>query len=258
MKGISIVMAYYNRRELLLNTLETINNSKYRFQHQVVIVDDASNERNRVDDLAYFKDLDVKIVVIPPEEKTWHNTCIPYNIGFSVAKYDRIIIQNAECMHIGDVIKYTLDNLRDNLYLSFSCYSVDKTILESINLLSLDSERYSEEISKLIQPTNDAHPKDDCENGWYNHSIYNPCAYHFCTALMKKDLDELGGFDERYADGLAYEDVEFLRRVRGKGMEVKIIDDPFVIHQAHTKTDYTGKKDLFNRNLHLFHTGEII
>lgn len=36
----------------------------------------------------------------------------------------------------------------------------------------------------------------DC---WYNHSVTNPKGYHFCSAITRKNLYDLGGFDERFA-----------------------------------------------------------
>ena len=57
--------------------------------------------------------------------------------------------------------------------------------------------------------------------------------YHFCSAMTKEDLDDLGGFDMRYAQGVGYDDNDFIYRVRLKGMTTKIIDNPFVIHQYH-------------------------
>jgi hypothetical protein len=71
--------------------------------------------------------------------------------------------------------------------------------------------------------------------------------------MLKKDLEDIGGFDERYAPGLAYEDDEFLARVKRAGIEVRIIDDPFVIHQKHKRTDYgswTKPQYLLNKTLY--------
>ena len=109
---------------------------------------------------------------------------------------------------------------------------------------------------KSIRPFNNARPSADCQNGWYNHSKHNPCALHFCTAITKKDLEKLGGFDERYAGGIGYDDLDFINRVRGR-LKVKMIDSPFAVHQAHTPTDYKGNYELFMRNQKLYSTGKL-
>ena len=56
------------------------------------------------------------------------------------------------------------------------------------------------------------------KGGWYQHSILNNRCLNFCTAITKKDLLELGGFDERFSNGLAYGDNEFILRITRKNM----------------------------------------
>jgi GT2 family glycosyltransferase len=71
---------------------------------------------------------------------------------------------------------------------------------------------------------------------------------------MKTDLDKVGGFDERYAKGISYDDDDFLYRVNDKGLSIKIVNDPFVIHQYHPPFTYKkeGWQDLHTINKNLF------
>jgi len=255
---VSVVMTYHNRRRLLISTLKTIATSSMRSQLEVIVVDDGSNEEQRIEALNGISGLVMKIIRIEPENKTWHNSCVPFNMGFEAATGDIIIYQNAECLHMGDVVKYAAENINEGKYISFACYSADIMALHEINKVNMRKPDYISKINAIIQPTVNAHPANDCLNGWYCHSMYNPCAFHFCAAISQSDLKALGGFDNRYAGGLAYEDMEIIRRIRGRGMSVKIIDEPFVVHQAHEPTDYAGKRKYFLRNQHLYHTGQIL
>jgi GT2 family glycosyltransferase len=212
-------------------------------------VDDGSNDENKLDDLQ--SKLNLKIIRIKPENKTWMNSSVPYNIGFKQATGEIVIIQNAECMHMGDIIDYAINNVIENRYISFACYSVDANKLSQIDNIDNGSNIINETL-KIIEPINNRNPIDDCENGWYNHAKYNANGLHFCAAITKKNLNELGGFDEKYAHGIAYEDNDFMYRILKKGMEVKIIDLPFAIHQAHAKTDYTGKREFFLKNQKIY------
>lgn len=73
--------------------------------------------------------------------------------------------------------------------------------------------------------------------------------------MLREDLERVGGFDERYAPGLAYEDDEFLARVKRAGIKVEIIDDPFVVHQKHKRTDYgVGHRREYLMNKTLYET----
>lgn len=115
-------MGYYNRKKQLITTLETIKKSKHK-DFSVIIVDDASNEEHKLNDIIDNYDFPIKLIRIEPKNKTWKNSCIPYNIGFKHADGDIIIIQNPEVCHIGDVMSYVNDNLEKDQYITFSCYA---------------------------------------------------------------------------------------------------------------------------------------
>jgi GT2 family glycosyltransferase len=229
---ISIVMAYHNRRNQLLKTLDSI---RYFGNPEIIIVDDASDER--IDDIR-----DITLIRIEPEQKKWVNSCIPYNIGFAKAKGDVIIIQNPECIHIGDILKYT-ENLKEGIVFSHGAYSLD---------YHLDYEGYDFDSLKYLIMKEPQRCQIE-HHGWYNHSKYRPAGYHFCMSMTRTDLEKLGGFDETYAKGVGFEDDDLVRRIKKAGMNLQIIDDPFVIHQKHKRTNYMGiwDKRMLNNDLFL-------
>lgn len=199
--------------------METIQKSRIK-DYEVIIVDDASPNP------VYCPK--AKIISIPKKDKWWHNPCIPYNMGFKEAKGDIILIQNPECMHVGDVLKHVTNVMRPNLYLSFACYAINE---KQTNFLRM---------GRMPVIENRVFGKD--KNGWYNHPEHRPKAYHFCSAIMKADLDKIGGFDERYANGVAFDDDAFIRSIKRAGMDVEIPINPYVIHQFHTHFQYDDPK----------------
>jgi GT2 family glycosyltransferase len=89
----------------------------------------------------------------------------------------------------------------------------------------------------------------DGDDGWYNHSNYRPEAFHFCSAITKKDLYDLGGFDERYADGYAWDDNELVHRIKLKKMNIDFIDNKVALHLWHYGNDENRTTfDLHSRN----------
>jgi glycosyltransferase involved in cell wall biosynthesis len=239
---ISIVTAYHNRKNLLINTLKSISKSKHN-DFEVIVVDDASSEEHRVEDLLKEYSF-MKLIRLEPENKWYVNSCIPFNIGFKETSGDIVILQNPECFHTDDIISYTANNLNEDDYFAFGCYSLDEN---KTKIISDNTENYKDFNFNLRGA---AFNGDDA---WYNHSIYRNVGYHFTSAIYKKKLDELGGFDERYAKGIEYDDNEFLHRVK-KICNVRIVDEPLVFHQYHGDSSKRPNfMELSNMNKDLYH-----
>ena len=89
---------------------------------------------------------------------------------------------------------------------------------------------------------------------WFNHPNLRPMRYHFCSCLTRDNLIDLGGFDERYADGYCWDDNEFLHRIIKKGLETVIVgpEHGFVVHQWHEKGPLRGACPQWHANRWLF------
>ena len=232
-------MAYYDRRIQLIKTLESIKGSSYdKSKLEIIIINDASDLISDIKDI--FSDLTIIICNVKNKQKTWVNCCIPYNIGFNMVKYDKVIIQNPESYHNGDILAYVDSNLTDKNYITFGCYS-------------LSIEEFKDNNYQNIV-FNNGLPEYTCESGWYNHTQYNPKYYHYCSAISYDNLCKLKGFDETYKNGIGYDDNEFLHRIRLLGLDISIVDNPFVFHQWHGSTyhfDISYPKEFIDNNKRL-------
>lgn len=234
---ISIVTAYYNRKELFRKTLSSIARFKYSESIEFIAVDDGSDDEERIEDLQKEFPF-LKVIRLEKKDKWYQNSCIPFNEGFRHAKGNKIIIQNPECYHFDNVIEYTSQSLKDNDYLSFSCFALDKSTTDGHKIF------YPESIIQDRISNPKPHVSTINGNIWYNHSLHKPEAYHFCVALTKNDLDKLQGFDELLSLGIAYDDNEFVRRVK-KMFSIKFVDEILVLHQNHynpQSTSYDNRK----------------
>ena len=240
---ISVVLAHYNRKNLLLKTLKSIETSEHVDDIEVVIVDDVSSEEHRLDDIVNNYDFKINLINQRAEDKNYVNPCVPYNIGFKEAKADVILIQNPECYHVGDVISHALSNIKDDNYIAYATYALNKRDTEELGSKQI---KLTSQISKGSQ-----------QEGWYNHSTINPRPLHFASCITKKNLTELGGFDEAYANGIGFDDDEFLLRIRQKGLDVQICDSPLVLHQNHYNEESyehqsSRNPDLLKRNADIY------
>jgi len=244
---LSIVTAYYNRKELFLKTLDSIQVSERVDDIELIVVDDASEDSERLEDIQDNYKFPIRIIRQEPEDKNYINPCIPYNLGFPKAKGDLVLIQNPECFHVGDLISTALEKTTDENYIVFAAYALSKEDTEALG-------KEGKQVTLLNKASNGGQ-----DEGWYNHSIINPRPLHFASCITKKNLEDLGGFDEAYADGIGYDDDELLMRIKDKGLKVEICDNPLVLHQNHYNEDAFENKfklspELFHKNRELYLT----
>jgi len=237
---ISIVMAAHNRRQQLINTLNSIA-YYYSDPIEVIVMDSTDDPNETIDDLAYGYLFPVNII---KKNVEWVNPCVAYNIGFDKAKGDIIIIQNAESLHVGNILKYAKDNVSDGLYITFGAYSLDRSLGE------VDFVKQKDSLRSMVLGAKDTYL--NVHSGWYNHSKYRPVKYHFCAAITRHDLERINGFDERYGMGVAHDDCEILVRLENAGIKTTIVDDPFVIHQWHKRTNAKRRDPLWQKNFQLY------
>jgi GT2 family glycosyltransferase len=244
---ISIVTAYYNRKNLFYQTLLSISKSKFK-DIELIAVDDCSSPKHRLEDLTdEFSFL--KIIRLEKEKKWYINPCIPFNIGIREAKGDIIILQNPECFHVHDVISYINENVNDSNYISVSAYGLDPALT---TILPEHNKRGT--VPSLLQSLPQQPYRGWTSIGWYEHSIYRPVYFHFCSAITADNMKKLNGFDERYGNGIGYDDNEISSRIRRMGLNMIIEDKISVMHQYHSTVNWNlpRAEELTEKNRLLF------
>ena len=237
MQKITIVTAYYNRKTQFVHTLKSI--SKYP-NYEIIVVDDCSDEDQRLEDLV--SQYPIKLIRLEKENKWYINPSVPFNIGIRAISEDTdiVVLQNPECYHVHDILSYVDINLSESNYLTFGAYNLNKT----------NTKKLYDCIDFNILPR-----KNNIKyGGWLNHSIYRLSYFHFCSAITKNNLDLLGGFDEKYALGIGYDDNDFVRRIRKLGLKIDIVDDKIVYHQYHDNCFlHESHEDLAAKNKEVYY-----
>lgn len=213
---IVIVMTYYERQFQLNKTLLSLLNSEHK-DFEVVIVDDASPSDILLSKLPY------SATVIKIKDKKWTNPEPAYNIGIAEAirrGAEIVILQNAECYHVGDVISYA-ERVTPESYISFGAYSIDSEVTFG-----------NQNIHDVISANNFGAVANGT-NSWYNHPQHRPVGYDFCAAITVENIKKLNGYDERLSDGYSYGDDYLIARILMMGLKVEITESPFVVHQWH-------------------------
>ena len=264
---ISIIIGYYNRKKQLLYTLKTINNSSYK-NIEIIIVDDCSDNPTDILNNSDFENLNmnIKLISIKKHEKTWINPCIGYNRGILESTGDIIILQNAEVCHIGDCITYVINNLNKNNWLTFNCYGLNN-FQDNEYIYSHNNNEIYKYLNKLWKERNNYsivpggnNTFKDSVGGWLNHFLYHFTAYHYFGAIFRDDLINKmgGGFDLDYANGICFDDNDFIKRLIVNNFEFKTNtfseSEPYVIHLFHEKSNniIENKEEKWNINKKIY------
>ena len=239
--GISVVIAAYNRKAQLPVTLKSLSESEHP-NFEVIIVDDASDEDQAVKDFIIPSeyDFDVKVITVSEQEKTWVNPSVAYNIGIRYATKEVILLQNAEVMHVGDILTFTAENIQPRDWLTFNCYGLNSKTTEAVYR---GQKIRSDDVLKLSQRIGgNSVARDDVE-GWLNHFERHFVAYHYCGAIFREDLmrDLDGGFSKSFENLIGGDDDHFVKLLIHLKYNFKIsafnASSPFTIHLHHEKSE---------------------
>jgi len=203
-KTISIVMTSANRSKQTYFTLQTMANSINKNIH-VVIVDDSDADPIHEDVLKSYP-FTIDFIKIDRATKCWHNPLVNYNIGFRFIKGGKVVIQNAEVCHVGDLLQFINNSVcEDNKYYVFdvkaSRYFDTNEQLYVSSLQSIDI--YNEDLFAI----------------WYQSAGFNR-KFHFLTALTKNTFDKINRFSYDLTMGSCYDDDEFLLKIIARNIHI--------------------------------------
>lgn len=257
--SISIVMTTNNRVRQTLYTILTISHSKFN-DVEIILVDDSSTPILH-EQLSKYG---VTITYIRLHNKFWVNPCANYNIGLSYARSNKIIIQNSEVCHIGDVLSYVSKNLTEDNYIIFDTLTALKMELndEIYNAKECYEKIIEIAMSRLSQKSRARHGISMIGSMWYTwaqHHTFNNWGLNYLIAVHKKNLLKMGnGFDFEFMNGSCYDDGEFIFRINNvlnlpihyvNSKNTKIMG----IHQCHSKNVLSGVYTGCGINEFLYH-----
>lgn len=225
---ISIVMTASDRSKQTYFTISTIAASKNKNIH-LVVVDDSTEDSLNQESLEKYG-IYTDFIRIKRDKKFWVNPCVNYNIGFLFMKGERVMIQNAEVCHIGDI----LESVRENHNPSYFVFNVTS----SRNLET------NEKIYALEDVTYVGTHKEEFCGDWLQHHTKMDRGYHFLSFTSRKNIETIKGFSWDYSFGIWYDDDDFLKKIRYHNIPVtNVIQEETLIglHLYHTMAKSTAQ-----------------
>lgn len=216
----SIIMPYHNRFLHLQNTLVSFKHwYKDRDDFEIIIVEDYKNQMDSVEHLNLLSLIDEYEDLCPIKHikysvKECYNPAGMFNLATISADGEYLILTNPECLHEVDILSGLNNLIKENntRYIVCSC----KSIYNQNQIKNLDDLTYTFDM-------------------WYVHGEHYPRKIHFCTCISRDVMCAIGGFDEEYMKGIAYEDDDFVKKIEDVKYPIHHADDLVVLHQAHSR-----------------------
>lgn len=219
----SVVMPYYSRPELRFTMDTFIDLYEGRNDIEIVIVEDSKNFNNSDwhANLLYlvtkYKNFFKTKVLL--DNKSSYNPASKFNLGVSQSEGPHIILTNPETPHAVNILRsLDIENM-DNQYIVCACQSI--VLLEDKGSFKNCQFEYK---------------------NWYQHTYLCNNKYHYCSLISKKNYNKIGGFDERFCNGIGYEDLNFLKRIEKQGINILTgCDSERIINAVEVATTFVGE-----------------
>lgn len=221
MSGVTLILPYWDRQKAADKALAMLDKCyRGRIDLEVLVMDDGNPQP------FVAPDMDLELRVVRRPIKAGPSSCISaWNHGVREAKHDRIALSCVEILHYDPVLPQMdeeLDALGPDGYVLAACWCPE---LREWHCHSLTASRGGTPIP-----------------------IGTGRSF---LGLMNKELFwRAGGFDEDYAAGAGYEDVDFIYRMLRAGARFVVRDDLVVIHPK-TDARIHWPAHLFERNKEL-------
>jgi hypothetical protein len=236
-KTITIIMTACNRSKQTYFTLQTIQNSSHK-EIQVIIIDDSDVDPIIKEELEKYP-FYIDFISINKKNKNWVNPVINYNIGFQYINGSKVVIQNAEVCHVGDVLGYIGSQIVDDNY-----YVCDVRASKS---LSTNDFIYNNKTETI-----DIYKNNELFGIWYQ-GIERLLNYHFLCGMTVETFNKVKNFSYDYTMGIAYDDDDFvLKIISNKINIINLFYNEYNFGGIHLWHDSSLKKKNVESNISIY------
>lgn len=251
MKKVSYIIAHRNRCDLLEQNLISLQRQTSN-DFEVVIADNSDdiNKRSlRTLVLKYCNSLDIQCVFVKPEkhpyakgfsgqlQKNMFNPALQQNICAKIATGDVLVLTSPEVVNANTNVERII-NLTEGKNKYFYLGWIDELPKQNVDINSL-TESYIKELCKT--PGKWAKCRNDA-----NWSVKN----YFLGIINRDDFLAIGGIEEKYMQGIGYEDDEFAQRLSLNEFDIQLKEEICGIHLSHPR-DYQPAGLAINKPLWL-------
>ena len=238
----SFLLPYCKRDSFESSLISFLHHYSERKDYEIVLIEDISNHEdqghhdNLLNIIKKYESL-INMVYCFDDYRSY-NSAKKYNIGFGKSTGEFLILSNPETFHKENVLKGLDEEFSKDpgVYVMCSCQAVHFN-----NPVIASFDDYNK-----------------CRwDMWYQHSQHNNRMLHFCSAISRENFLKVGGFDERYCRGIAYEDDSLRERIRLNNIPLIYRDDLITLHIEHSRQYLYDNKVLHDLNRDLYRNQQI-
>jgi len=222
---VSIIIASFKRPELLNLGLWSLSQQHMKYELETVIINDGIKDETEKICNKYKNKLNTRYIFTGQRNlkdvSIFRSPSLALNIGIKQSKSDIIILTCPEIFHLNNGINFIVDSLMKN-----------KRILSSPKFISFD--KTGKVKNYLINDLTLNIPNDimsSLESN--NHRCKYASTLPFCMGMYKKEIIDIGGYDEDFT-GFAADDDDLVGRLKLNGLTY-IFNQANIIHLYHEK-----------------------
>ncbi len=229
-----MIMSSHKRPHLLKWGLDGLSKQKLKYDFEIYLLNDAFVEDKETVDIynEYKNKLDIKYIHTGASKgaDVRREQCFALNKGIKKCSGDIIILTSPEIYH------YNENNI-NNLIEPFE---------HNTKILTTPNAPLDDRTSNVLNNLTSGKelPLKTCIP--LNRDL------NFCMGFWKKDVIDIGGFDEDFT-GTGWDDFDIISRMKWNGSNFKYVDAS-IVHLFHprgkAKGSDTGKRITFNKNMY--------
>lgn len=233
--NLSVIIPVYNKVQLTINCLRSLNQLNTGIKFEVIIVDNASTDETQteIDKLKNELNYELKYVL----NETNLGFAKANNIGAKYATYETLLLLNNDTLVKEDFITKPLSYLKNNKVGVVGIKLLYPDNLVQHSGIVFNHLKRPEHILKFY---NSNHP-------FVNRVYEMQAVTGACMFIRKKDFESVGGFDESYVNG--WEDMDLCFKIASMGLKILYTGEAAIYH---LESQSDGRLNFAKENEKLF------
>ena len=216
---LTVFMPHKNRATLALKSVPIYR--RYLdiapFDYEIIICDDHSEE-SEIEMLSCLIGPTVKLCKTKDTQHSY-NMVLSMNEIAEHATGDVFLLTSTETIPINDIFVKKVHEITPKKCIVGSCLALGP--FGSSRFLTTPFERLN------------AVKWHEQNAKWYQHSKHNNRQFNFFSLIHQSDWHNIGGFNTAMKDTYAYDDVDFLKRLKDSGTQIISDDEIMSVHLHH-------------------------